>query len=158
MFNNAMTSVETVKKIEALIQPVISSLGYTLWGCEVHLNSKHALLRVYIDRPEGVNLNDCAKISREISTILDVEDSIASAYTLEVSSPGINRQLYKAEQYRHFIGHQIKLKLIAPINNRRNFSGCIKSVSENIITLDIQNAEDLKIPIAHKYKKLRLRL
>ena len=136
-----------VDKIEKLIKPTIESLGCELWGCEVHLNSKHALLRIYIDSQNGIGLEDCSKVSQAVSAILDVEDPIASAYSLEVSSPGLKRLLFKPEHFKRFIGSQIKLRLMAPENGRRNYSGYIKSVENNNVIIKLNDIEVLEIPV-----------
>ncbi len=123
------------KLLSQLIEPVIQDLGFTLWGVE-YLPQKHsAILRVFIDHENGVNVNDCANCSREISGILEVEDPINGAYVLEVSSPGMDRVLFNTEQFRQYIGEFVIVKLAQPVLGARNIKGTIESVSENEIVV-----------------------
>jgi len=117
-------------KIEALINPVIVDMGYELVGIEYVASGKHSTLRIYIDSESGIGVDDCETVSRQISAIFDVEDPIASQYNLEVSSPGIERPLFHIGHYQRFLGHDIKLRLVRPINGQRKFVGAIGSVSE----------------------------
>ena len=117
-------------KIEALIDPVIVDMGYELVGIEYVASGKHSTLRIYIDSENGIGVDDCETVSRQISAIFDVEDPIASQYNLEVSSPGIERPLFHIGHYQRFLGHDIKLRLVRPINGQRKFVGEIGSVSE----------------------------
>ena len=122
-------------KLYELITPFVDALGYELWGCEIKGLGRHTLLRIYIDSATGVTLDDCAKISNQISGILDVEDLIMGKYDLEVSSPGIDRPLFRAEHYKKFIGDQVHIKLYALHKGRRNFVGEIKTVTENEVSI-----------------------
>lgn len=117
-------------KIEALTQPVIEDMGYELVGIEYVASGKHSILRVYIDSDQGIGLNDCESVSHQLSSILDVEDPITTQYNLEVSSPGVERPLFNIKHYQRFLGHDIKLRLLRPINGQRKFNGAIGSVSE----------------------------
>ncbi len=117
-------------KIEAVCQPVIEDMGYELVGVEYVASGKHSILRVYIDSDKGIGLDDCESVSHQLSSILDVEDPITTQYNLEVSSPGVERPLFNIKHYQRFLGHDIKLRLLRPINGQRKFSGTIGSVSE----------------------------
>ncbi len=117
-------------KIEALINPVIVDMGYELVGIEYVASGKHSILRIYIDSDNGIGVDDCEAVSRQISAILDVEDPITGQYNLEVSSPGIERPLFHIGHYQRFLGHDIKLRLVRPIDGQRKFNGAIGSVSE----------------------------
>jgi ribosome maturation factor RimP len=92
---------------------------------------------VYIDKAEGVTLEDCEHVSREISTILDIEDPIKGAYTLEVSSPGLDRKLRNAGDYERFQGSLVKLQTLEPVNGTRNFEGRLQEVKDGTITLEL---------------------
>ncbi|MFV0542169.1 MAG: ribosome maturation factor RimP [Marinicella pacifica] len=129
------------KQLTTIIQPVIEDLGFDLWGIEYMPQKSGALVRIYIDHPQGISVDNCADCSREISAILDVEDPIKSAYVLEVSSPGLDRVLFDANQFNDYLGHQAKVKLAQPINGSRNITGTIKSVSEDDITLENELGE-----------------
>lgn len=131
-------------KIENLIAPIIKAMGYELWGLELHQSGKKTLLRVYIDMPtnkEGKNINveDCSLVSRQIGSLFDVENPILGSYTLEVSSPGINRPLFKLDHYQHYIGSLISVCLVHPKNGKRNFIGTIKTALTNSIELIVDN-------------------
>jgi len=104
------------------------------------------VLRIFIDKPGGVNHGDCEAISNQVSTLLDVEDLIAHRYTLEVSSPGLERGLYKLADYQRFKGSRVKLKTAEPIDGQRNFRGKLIDVVENSIRLDADGRGELAIP------------
>jgi len=111
-------------KLRQLLQPVVEALGCELWGLELQSGGKTKLLRIYIDRAEeGVGIEDCERVSRQSSAVLDVEDAINGEYILEVSSPGMDRPLYELSQYEQFIGEDISLRLRFPYEGRRNFKG-----------------------------------
>ena len=129
------------KQLTTIIQPVIEDLGFDLWGIEYMPQKSGALVRIYIDHPQGISVDNCADCSREISAILDVEDPIKSAYVLEVSSPGLDRVLFDANHFNDYLGHQAKVKLAQAINGSRKITGIIKSVSEDDITLQNELGE-----------------
>ena len=112
-----------MRDLAQLFEPVIESMGYELVGVEFQGGGGHGTLRVYIDREDGVSLDDCAAISHQLSGILDVEEPIDQAYDLEISSPGIDRPLFKLADYERFAGQTAKIKLAAGIDGRRNFKG-----------------------------------
>ncbi len=118
------------EKIEQLIAPVINDMSYELVGVDYISSGKHSILRVYIDSDNGIGLDDCEVVSRQLSAIFDVEDPISTQYNLEVSSPGIERPLFNIGHYQRFLGHDIKLRLVRPINGQRKFNGAIGSVSK----------------------------
>lgn len=122
-------AINNTDKIINLITPSVESLGYELVGVEYIGSGKHSILRVYIDSDKGISLDDCAALSRQISSIFDVTDPIAGHYNLEVSSPGVERPLFHIGHYQRFLGHDIKLRLVRPLNGRRAFSGSIGRVS-----------------------------
>ncbi len=119
-----------MRDLTDLFQPVVESMGYELVGVEFLGGSGHGTLRVYIDRDEGVNLDDCAAISHQVSGILDVEEPIQQAYDLEVSSPGINRPLFKLEDFARFCGREAKIKLAVALDGRKNFRGELLAVTD----------------------------
>lgn len=138
-------------KIELLIKPIIEDMGYILWGCEYLPQGKYAVLRVYIDQEAGIGVTDCEQVSRRISAILDVEDPISGNYSLEVSSPGIPRPIFYRWQYEQYIGHEIQVKLLRPLEGKRKFSGIIVSVSDDTLIINVDN-EQQEIPVAHIVK------
>jgi len=131
-------------KLKLLLQPVVESLGCELWGLEMQAGGKIKLLRLYIDRPEeGVGIEDCEKVSRQSSAILDVEEAINGEYVLEVSSPGMDRPLYELAQYEQYIGENISLRLRFPYEGRRNFKGRLSAIDGDEIVLVVTDHEFL---------------
>jgi ribosome maturation factor RimP len=120
-----------------LLEPVLESLGYELVELEFHPQGRGSLLRVFIDREGGVNLDDCEKVSRQISAVMDVEDPIPSAYTLEVSSPGLDRPLRKHSDYTRFAGKQAKLELLIPREGRRRFTGVLRGLESDEVLIEV---------------------
>ena len=126
--------------IQGLLEPLIVSLGFELWGCEYLSQGQYSLLRIYIDKQDGISLNDCELVSREISAVLDVEDPIQGNYSLEISSPGIPRPLFIKEHYNRYIGSQVTLKLRQPVRGSRKLAAKIVSVGANSVELDFGDA------------------
>ena len=141
----------SVTLITELIDTTIQALGLDLWGVELLQQGKYSLLRIYIEREEGVTIEDCEKVSRQVSAIMDVEDPIAGEYTLEVSSPGMDRPLFSVEQYKQYVGSEVDLKLRRPLDGRRKFKGQIIKVSGDIVGLLVEGSEyDLEFSTIEK--------
>ena len=135
------------QQIEDMLRPVIEDLGYEFVGAQHQAHGGTGLLRVYIDKPGlGVMVDDCARASREISTVLDVNDPIPGHYTLEVSSPGIERPLFTPAHFAQFKGQQAKLTVSIPVGGRRKFKGMIRAVQNDQIVLEVDGDE---IQLAH---------
>lgn len=117
--------------VRDIVEPVVTALGLTLWGIEYLGQGRHTLLRVYIDKETGIDIDDCAEASRQISSILDVEDPISGEYTLEVSSPGMDRLLFTPDQCRAYTGAQVKIRLNSNFAGRRNFQGVLQAVVDD---------------------------
>ncbi|HEX4606363.1 MAG TPA: ribosome maturation factor RimP [Candidatus Angelobacter sp.] len=116
---------------------VATAQGIEVVDVELRGGGKARILRITIDKPEGVTHEDCALVSREVSTILDVEDAVAGAtYTLEVSSPGLDRKLVRPEDYRRFTGSRVKLMTREPVNGNRHFEGHLRNFAEGKLTLE----------------------
>lgn len=128
------------ENIYALITPVVEALGYELVGIEYLPQGRNSLLRIFIDSAEGIRIDDCERVSHQVSGVLDVEDPIKAAYSLEVSSPGLDRPLFRAEHFARFAGQQVKLLLQAPMDGRRKFTGelCGMEGGDVILTVDGQ--------------------
>jgi len=142
------------KHLQTLLAPALTTLGYELLGIErISQGKRGQLLRIYIDHPEGISVEDCERASYQISGILDVENPIAGQYDLEVSSPGIDRPLFTLEHFERFIGHKVALKLRQPVENRRKFTGILQQVQDQTIVLHVDGSEYLlpyaKIEKAH---------
>lgn len=133
--------------VQAVVEPVVSSLGYELVGVEFLMQGRGGLLRVYIDTDNGITIDDCERVSHQLSGVLDVEDVIKGQYQLEVSSPGLDRPLFTKEQFDRFKGHKAKLKLSVPIEGRRKFSGTLNGVEGDQIILDLEN-EEVLLPLS----------
>ena len=131
----------SVTLITELIDTTIQALGLDLWGVELLQQGKYSLLRIYIEREEGVTIEDCEKVSRQVSALLDVEDPIAGEYTLEVSSPGMDRPLFSIEHYLKYVGSEVDLKLRRPLDGRRKFKGQIIKISGDIVGLLVEGSE-----------------
>jgi ribosome maturation factor RimP len=132
------------QKLRQLIQPVVEALGCELWGLELQTGGKTKLLRIYIDRGEdGTGIEDCERVSRQSSAVLDVEDAINGEYILEVSSPGLDRPLYELGQFEQYIGEDISLRLRFPFEGRRNFKGRLTAVDGDEIAVVVADHEFL---------------
>lgn len=127
--------------LRALLEPGVQALGFELVDAELVGAGSNTLLRVYIDSPGGINVDDCAEVSRQLSAMLDVEDPIPGHYTLEVSSPGLDRPLIKRSDFERFAGASIKLKLFQPVAGRRNFTGRLRGVKGEHIVLEMDQQE-----------------
>jgi len=130
-------NVMTGHELAALLEPTVTQLGYELTDLEVRLGGKSGLVRVFIDRPEGIGLDDCEKVSLAISALLDVEDPVPGHYDLEVSSPGLDRKLTKVEHFQRFIGETVKVETRFPIDGRRRFKGPLVSVDKENIVVEV---------------------
>lgn len=128
-------------QLQQLVESAIIAVGFELWGLEYKPTGRQSLLRVYIDGPDGVTIDDCARVSRQISSVLDVEDPIRGEYTLEVSSPGVDRPLYTLEHYRLFAGYPAKLRLRFPFEGRRKLSGILSGVEGSDVLLVVGEEE-----------------
>ncbi|AYF90058.1 ribosome maturation factor RimP [Pseudomonas sp. JS3066] len=135
-----------LEQLQALLAPVVEALGYQCWGIEFLSQGRHSLLRIYIDHENGILVEDCEKVSRQISGVLDVEDPISNEYTLEVSSPGMDRPLFTLEQFAAHAGELVKIKLRSPFEGRRNFQGLLRGVEEQDVVVLIEDREFL-LPI-----------
>jgi ribosome maturation factor RimP len=120
-----------------LLEPAVRGLGFELWGVEYQSGSIPVLLRLYIDHPDGITVDDCGAVSEQVGAVLDVEEPIRGDYTLEVSSPGIERPLFTEEQYRRYLDSDLKVRLSWPEHGRRNFRGRLVSVSEYGIEIEV---------------------
>ena len=127
------------QKVCQLITPTVDVMGYELVGVEF-LPSDSALLRIYIDNPAGITVDDCQMVSQQVSGILDVEDPIVTNYTLEVSSPGLERPLFTLAHFEQYIGRAVKIKLAQSIEGRRNFKGIVKDVADGCIFLQLNDS------------------
>ncbi|MCD1126165.1 ribosome maturation factor RimP [Jinshanibacter sp. LJY008] len=130
------------QKLTELISAPVEALGFELVGIEF-IRGRQSTLRIYIDSENGINVDDCADVSHQVSAVLDVEDPITTAYNLEVSSPGLERPLFTAAHYERFINEDVSLTLRMGVQNRRRWAGKIKSVEGEMITLDVEGKDEV---------------
>jgi len=134
-------------QLEDLLSPVVDSLGYEFVGLEYLPQGKHSLLRIYIDKPDGITVDDCGTVSHQVSGVLEVEDPISGHYVLEVSSPGLDRPLFKFEDFERFSGNNVQIRLQIPLDGRRNFKGLLQGVqaADQLVELAIDD-EIISLP------------
>lgn len=128
-------------KLTNLIQPLVEDLDYEFVGLEQSSNPKNPVVVIYIDAPDGIAVEDCEKVSREVAALLDVEDPISGNYHLEVSSPGLDRPLFTLQHFERFTGQEAKITLFAPQEGRRKFRGVILGVEDNQVKIDQDGTE-----------------
>ncbi|MDO9319166.1 MAG: ribosome maturation factor RimP [Gammaproteobacteria bacterium] len=132
----------SIALVSDLIRPTVTALGLELWGVEHVVQGRFSVLRVYIDKGgDGVTIDDCEKVSRQISGIFDVEDPIAGEYTLEVSSPGMDRPLFELGQFERYVGSVVMVRLRSPLEGRRKFKGVIQKVEVDAVRLLVDDKE-----------------
>lgn len=132
--------------LRQLIAPVVCAMGYEFLGVEYQPTGRHSVLRIYIDNEAGVTLGDCERVSNQVSVVLDVEDLIHGPYTLEVSSPGLDRPLFTLEQFKRFIGRKVRLRLRHALGGRHNFAGEISGIAGCDVVLMEENVK-YQLPI-----------
>lgn len=129
-------------KLRELLEPAVRALGYELVGIEYHPSGKHSVLRIYIDSEAGITLDDCTAVSHQVSGILDVEDPVPGQYSLEISSPGLDRPLFQAADYERFRGNRIKLRTRLPVGGQRKFTGLLQGLrQEDVVIIDDEGNE-----------------
>lgn len=131
-----------------LVERTVAPMGYEVVGVELAgSGTRGRLLRVYIDQEEGITLDDCTAVSHQLSAVLDVEDPIRDHYTLEVSSPGLDRPLFTAAHFERFAGHPVRIRLARMIDKRRKLSGVLRGLRGDAVLIDLEG-EELEIPLA----------
>lgn len=139
-----MTAVDS---LTALLEPVVEGLGYELVGVEYHPSGRQGLLRVYIDRAEGVGVDDCARVSHQVSGVLDVEDPLPGEYLLEISSPGLDRPVFKPADFQRFAGERVRLRLRGLVDGRRKYRGRLIGLRGETVLIEEAGAE-VAVPLA----------
>ena len=133
--------------IGEMLESANNSLGYELVGVEYRSGGHGGgLLRVYIDSEQGISVDDCQTVSYQVSGILDVNDPIPGHYTLEVSSPGMDRLLFRPDDYRRFAGSLVKLRLAWPVDGRRKFKGRLQGLDDGNVLLEL-DGEQVSLPL-----------
>jgi len=147
--------MESLDRIREIAERVATSEGLELVEVEYRGRSPRAILRIYIDKPAGVTVQDCQLVSQQVGTILDVEDFIEGAYTLEVSSPGLDRKLAKRSDYERFAGQQVKLALRTPHEGSRRYQGKLLGIEGDTVQVDAGNGHVMRFDY-HEIEKANL--
>ncbi|NLP16297.1 MAG: ribosome maturation factor RimP [Clostridiales bacterium] len=134
------------KKTEKLLEPILGANGFELYDVEYVKEGNNWYLRAYIDKEGGITVDDCELVSRELSDLLDKEDFIPDAYILEVSSPGLGRQLKKDKHYDKSIGEEVEIKLYKPINKQKEWIGLLVGYDADTLTIQLDDANKMDIP------------
>ncbi len=129
------------EKLTEMLEPGVEALGFELVGIEYVRAGKHSILRVFIDHENGISVDDCADVSHQVSAILDVEDPINTEYNLEVSSPGMDRPLFKEKHFQQVVGQEVQIRLAMPMDNRRNFKGTLLSCEEGVVSVEVDGQQ-----------------
>lgn len=137
----------TADELHQLLEPAVERLGYELCDIELKLGGRDGMVRIFIDRPEGIGLDDCEVVSRQVSALLDVEDPLPGRYRLEVSSPGLDRRLTKPKHFQRFTGEDVRIRLRSPVNGRRNFRGALRAANDDNIEIEV-DGERHSLPLA----------
>ena len=130
-------------RLTELLAPTVEALGFELWGLENLTQGKHSMLRIYIESENGVQVDDCARVSEQVGAVLDVEEPISGEYVLEVSSPGIDRRLFRLDQYAGYAGEEIEVRLRRPFEGRRKFKGILRGTEESDVVVLVDDHEYL---------------
>lgn len=120
-----------------MLEPAVNATGFELWGIEFVRAGKHSTLRIYIDSEKGIDVDDCAEVSHQVSGVLDVEDPISTEYVLEVSSPGVDRPLFTSKQFSDVIGETVEIKTTMPQQGRRNFKGVLQNAEAQQLEVNV---------------------
>ena len=148
-----------LERVQAIVERVAGSLGLEVVEVELRGGGKARMLRIFIDKPTGVTHEDCANLSREVSTILDVEDAMPGGpYVLEVSSPGLDRKLIRPRDFERFQGSRVKLTTRDPVNGNRHFEGRLEHFQSGLLTLDLAEARRKYRPANDAPQKLQIEL
>jgi len=131
------------KQIAEMLGATVAALGFELWGVEYVPQGRHSVVRVYIDSPAGITVDDCAAVSEQVGSVLDVEDPIAGEYTLEVSSPGLDRPLFTLEQYAGYAGETVEVRLRSAFEGRRKYKGVLRGVEGEDVVIQLGDEEIL---------------
>lgn len=131
------------KQIQSMLTATVNELGFDLWGVEFIAQGKHSILRVFIEKDDGITVDDCALVSEHASAVLDVEDPISTEYALEVSSPGADRLLFQVEHYQQYVGGVVEVRLRRPFEGRRKFKGLLAGLEGEDIVVQMDGHEYL---------------
>ena len=128
-------------QLTQLLQPTVEAMGYVLWGIELISPGKRPTLRLYIESDAGISVDDCAAVSHQLSGVLDVEDPISNEYTLEVSSPGVDRLLFSPEHYSPYLGEIVDVRLRLPVEGKRRYKGILLEINNETVFVMVDDQE-----------------
>jgi ribosome maturation factor RimP len=134
-------------ELQRIIEPTVTAMGYELLGIEHLSQGRRSLVRIYIDSEQGITLDDCEAVSHQVSGMLDVEDPIRGQYALEISSPGLDRPLFKREHYEQYVGNRVRIRMALPIEGRRKFAGMLAGVREDKVIV-IDDEVEYELPLS----------
>lgn len=140
VYSDGMAKAEQIYELSA---PVVEGLGFELWGVEYLPQGKHSVLRVFIEHDDGINVDNCAEVSHQLAAVFDVEEPISDAYTLEVSSPGMERPLFTLDHYARFAGEWVLMRLKFPYEGKRKIKGVIQGVEDDSVVVQVEDYEYL---------------
>ena len=129
------------QKLTDMLRPAVEETGKELLGVEFISAGNNSVLRLFIDHENGIDVDDCAEVSRQVGAILDVEDPISSEYNLEVSSPGVDRPLFELSHFQQVIGETINVKLSMPLNGRRKFKGLLAAIENDTLIIEVDGID-----------------
>ncbi|HAS51769.1 MAG TPA: ribosome maturation factor RimP [Gammaproteobacteria bacterium] len=138
---------ENVSTLKRILTAVVEAMGYEWVGMEFHPRRNNALLRIYIDNEAGITVDDCQRVSHQVSGVLDVEDLIAGQYTLEISSPGLDRPLFDAPQFERFAGSEVQLQLREMLNGRRKLIGRLQGMCDGAVVIVDSEGQEWRAPL-----------
>ena len=130
-------------QLRSLIEPMVTGMGFELWGVEYLTQGRYSVLKIFIESENGIDVDDCASVSRQVGSLLDVEEPLRGQYTLEVSSPGMDRRLFTFEQFDLMKGSQVKLKLNKPFDGKKRFTGLLVGTEDKEVVLRVGEEETL---------------
>lgn len=145
---NKQGSFSTVGKVRELAAPIIDNLGLILWDIRFEKEGPDWFLRIFIDNDSGISFDDCENVSRPLDKLLDDHDFIEMSYFLEVSSPGINRMLRNVEHFERYMGEEIIVKLVRPLDGNRNFVGKLVSFESGAVNVDVEDLGELNFNLS----------
>jgi ribosome maturation factor RimP len=131
------------QQLSDMLETTVEALGFELWGVEYLSQGRHSVLRIYIESENGITVDDCAAVSEQVGSVLDVEDPVTGEYTLEVSSPGMDRLLFKLAQYPGYVGEIVELRLRTAFEGRRRFKGVLQGIEGDDVVVLVDNHEYL---------------
>lgn len=131
------------RQVETLLAPTVGNLGCVIWGVELLSHGRHSKLRLFIDNSQGVSIDDCARVSRQVSDVLDVEETFGQSYTLEVSSPGMDRILFSAHQFEANVGQMVDVRLNFALEGKKRIVGLLSGVENGEVIVRIEDEEYL---------------